>query len=63
MTEAIPSPRVLMSMRGSLTPSPQPTVPTSFWADDGGYQWVRSAYAEAAAGHPQKLIDSCRANR
>ncbi len=42
---------------------PNPTsTPYAVFADDGGLQWIRSAYAEAAAGHAQKLIDSCRAN-
>ena len=44
------------------TPPNPPSTPYAVFADDGGLQWIRSAYAEAAAGHAQKLIDSCRAN-
>jgi hypothetical protein len=44
------------------TPPNPPKVPYAVFADDGGYQWVRETYALAAAGHPQRLIDSCRAN-
>jgi hypothetical protein len=32
------------------------------FADDGGLQFLRKAYAQAAAGDPQLLIDTCRAN-
>jgi hypothetical protein len=32
------------------------------FAHDGGLAWIRAAYAQAAAGNPQNLIDSCRAN-
>jgi hypothetical protein len=42
-------------------PSP-PDHPFAVFAPDGGLQWVRATYALAAAGHPQRLIDSCRAN-
>jgi hypothetical protein len=37
--------------------------PYAVFAPDGGYEWVRETYALAAAGHPQRLADSCRANR
>jgi hypothetical protein len=36
--------------------------PVVAFADDGGYQWKQKMYADAAAGHPQNLIQSCRAN-
>jgi hypothetical protein len=44
------------------TPPNPPDHPFATFADDGGLQWVRATYALAAAGHPQRLIDSCRAN-
>lgn len=44
------------------TPPNPPRGPYAVFADDGGFQWVRETYALAAAGHPQRLIDSCRAN-
>jgi hypothetical protein len=36
--------------------------PVVAFADDGGYQYKQQMYADAAAGHPQNLIQSCRAN-
>jgi len=36
--------------------------PIVAFADDGGYQHKQRMYAEAAAGHPQQLEQSCRAN-
>lgn len=44
------------------TPPNPPATPYAVFADDGGLQWLRETYAQAAAGHPQHLIDSCRAN-
>ena len=44
------------------TPPNPPKTPYAVFADDGGYQWLQKAYADAAAGHPQNLTDSCRAN-
>jgi hypothetical protein len=44
-------------------PTHPPSVPFVFFAHDGGLNWIRSAYKEAAAGNPQNLMDSCRANR
>lgn len=42
---------------------PQATqIPTLVVADDGGYQYTRRSYAEAAAGKPSLLEESCRAN-
>jgi hypothetical protein len=38
------------------------TFPVVAFADDGGYQWKQKMYADAAAGHPKNLIQSCRAN-
>ena len=43
-------------------PSPFPSVPFAKWAHDGGLDWVRQNYALAAAGHPARLAQSCRAN-
>jgi len=36
--------------------------PVVAFADDGGYQYKQKMYADAAAGHPKELIQSCRAN-
>lgn len=44
-------------------PPVTPGHPYATYADDGGYQWKQRVYALAAAGHPQLLIQSCRANR
>ena len=38
------------------------SFPVAVFADDGGYQFKMRMYADAAAGHPQELIQSCRAN-
>jgi hypothetical protein len=43
-------------------PSPEPKVPYAVWADDGGLQFFKAAYAAAAAGKPGQLIQTCRAN-
>jgi hypothetical protein len=45
------------------TPPVAPDTPYAIFADDGGYQWVQQTYALAAAGHPQRLIDSCKSNK
>lgn len=45
------------------TPPNPRDVPYEVFANDGGLEWIRATYAAAAAGHPQNLIDSCRANR
>ena len=37
-------------------------TPTAVYADDGGIQLKQRMYAEAAAGHPELLEQSCRAN-
>jgi hypothetical protein len=36
--------------------------PFEIFASDGGIQYVKKMYADAAAGHPATLIQSCRAN-
>jgi hypothetical protein len=36
--------------------------PFEIFASDGGIQYVEKMYADAAAGHPATLIQSCRAN-
>jgi hypothetical protein len=36
--------------------------PVVAFADDGGYQYKQQMYADAAAGEPHDLIQSCRAN-
>ena len=43
-------------------PAAPPGVPYAIWADDGGYQYVKAAYADAASGKPQRLAQNCRAN-
>jgi len=45
------------------TPPDPPAQPYVVFAHDGGYEWLRGTYALAAAGHPQRLIDTCRANK
>jgi hypothetical protein len=37
-------------------------TPTLAFADDGGYQYKQRMYAQAAAGKPRLLEQSCRAN-
>jgi|tagenome__1003787_1003787.scaffolds.fasta_scaffold20982897_3 hypothetical protein len=44
------------------SPPQTAAAPTLAYADDGGYQYKEKAYAEAAAGKPQLLQQSCRAN-
>jgi hypothetical protein len=36
--------------------------PVAAFADDGGYQYKEQMYADAAAGRPKTLIQSCQAN-
>jgi hypothetical protein len=45
------------------TPTPLPTQPFVAFAHDGGLDWIRNNYVQAAAGHPAGLAQSCRANR
>jgi hypothetical protein len=44
------------------TPPPSERTPTLAFADDGGYQYKQRMYAEAAAGKPRLLEQSCLAN-
>ena len=44
------------------TPPNPPKAPYVTYAHDGGLEWVRATYALAAAGHPRRLAQSCRAN-
>jgi hypothetical protein len=44
------------------TPPNPPSVPYAIFAHDGGLDRIRAAYAAAAAGRPQSLIEFCRAN-
>lgn len=44
-------------------PPKPPAVPYAVFANDGGLEWIREGYQQAAAGHPARLIASCRANR
>jgi hypothetical protein len=44
------------------TPPRPPARAFAVFADDGGLEWVRQTYALAAAGEPQRLISSCKAN-
>jgi hypothetical protein len=41
---------------------PRPQVPIIAFARDGGLNWVRAMYTQAAAGNPTNLIQSCNAN-
>jgi hypothetical protein len=60
----------LMRTRISIAPRGAPenwapenaTFPHLVYADDGGYQFKQRIYAEAAAGRPGGLEQSCRAN-
>jgi hypothetical protein len=45
------------------SPPVTPGHPVATFADDGGYEWKQQTYALAVAGHPQRLVQSCRANR
>ena len=44
------------------TPPQSSRTPTLAFADDGGYQYKQRMYAEAAAGRPGLLEQSCRVN-
>ncbi|MDX6552620.1 MAG: hypothetical protein QOH74_1108 [Gaiellales bacterium] len=46
----------------SWAPQPTPKVPYAVYAPDGGLKWVQEMYDMAAAGQPQRLIQSCAAN-
>jgi hypothetical protein len=43
-------------------PTPLPTKPFAVFAHDGGLDWVRATYRQAAAGDARNLAQSCRAN-
>ena len=43
-------------------PASPPSRPYAVFADDGGYQLKQRIYAEAAAGDPAGVAQSCRAN-
>jgi hypothetical protein len=45
------------------TPADPPNVPYIVFAHDGGLDWIRQNYALAAAGHRQRLAQSCRVNK
>ena len=56
---------IVVAPKGSpedYTPPESARTPTLAFADDGGYQYKRRMYAEAAAGKPGLLEQSCRAN-
>ena len=44
-------------------PADPPGVPFVVFAHDGGRDWIRQTYVLAAAGHPKRLEQSCRANK
>ena len=44
------------------SPSSSHSFPVAAFADDGGYQYKQQMYADAAAGRPKTLFQSCRAN-
>jgi hypothetical protein len=44
------------------TPTPPPTVPFVVFANDGGLEWVKAMYKQAAAGDARNLAQSCRVN-
>jgi hypothetical protein len=46
----------------NYAPVPTPGGPIAVFADDGGYEYKQRMYAQASAGHPQLLEQSCRAN-
>ena len=60
----------LMTHRIGIAPAGAPEnwapagapFPYLVYADDGGYQYKQHTYAEAAAGNPTQLEQSCRAN-
>jgi hypothetical protein len=57
--------RILVAPKGASenwSPPPSTPWPSATFADDGGYQYKQRLYREAAAGRPQLLAQSCRAN-
>ena len=56
---------ILVAPNGSpenVAPPPGVERPFAIFADDGGLAYVKRMYAQAAAGHPGLLDQSCRAN-
>ena len=43
-------------------PTPLPTHPFVAYAHDGGLNWIRASYRQAAGGDARNLTQSCRAN-
>lgn len=57
--------RILVAPAGASenwSPPASTPWPSLVFADDGGYQFKQRIYAQAAAGRPAGLIQSCRAN-
>jgi hypothetical protein len=57
--------RILVAPSGASenwSPPASTPWPSSVYADDGGYQYKQRMYAQAAAGHPALLRQSCRVN-
>ncbi len=44
------------------TPTPTPKVPVATYAHDGGLDFIRGTYRQAAAGDSRGVAQSCRAN-
>jgi hypothetical protein len=56
---------ILVAPPGSpenVAPPAGTNPPFEIYASDGGIQFVRKMYRDAASGHPATLIQSCRAN-
>jgi hypothetical protein len=56
---------ILVAPPGSsenVAPPAGSSPPFEIFASDGGIQYIEKMYADAAAGHPATLIQSCRAN-
>ena len=48
--------------RENVAPPAGTKPPFAIFASDGGIQYIRKMYRDAADGHPATLIQSCRAN-
>jgi hypothetical protein len=46
----------------SWAPQPTPKAPYAVYAPDGGFEFVQQMYDMAAAGQPERLMQSCVAN-
>jgi hypothetical protein len=44
-------------------PANPPKQPYAVFAHDGGFEWFKETVALAAAGHPERLAQRCRANK